>query len=454
MITESMEQYRSQLPEETVLRAQENIDSSLALDCGDLVEDSTSRSSGISASVRRGSFLGFSARSGFDRANVETVLKEALANAGKGTSSGCIPPLSPICSVNRMAEDDVTRAEKLAFLHALDSYILAHGPNVTARFLSLSTFSTEKKLIESSGVNSDSYFIRYSMIVSLTGEASDGDSVSVDALISDSGSLRAVLNGQAPIYARLDRLIDALDRKRSGVFVTGGEKTCILAPDPACMLVHEAIGHTVEADLVMGGSIAGRYLGKPVASELITLGDFAHDRSELRVPQPIYVDDEGSAARDAMIIENGILTGYMHDRDSAAACGVAPTGNARAFTFADDPLIRMRNTAILPGNSSLEEMIAATDDGLYLVQAGMGQADTTGEFMIAIIEGYEIKNGKLGNAIRDTVCSGYAFPVMSSVDMVGDSVGWDIGGLCGKGQPMVTAAGSPALRCRLKIGGN
>jgi len=81
-------------------------------------------------------------------------------------------------------------------------------------------------------------------------------------------------------------------------------KFCILGYDPAIMLVHEAIGHTVEADLVMGGSIAGRYLGKSVASELITLGDFAHDMNGLPVPQPIYVDDEGTPARDAMIIEN------------------------------------------------------------------------------------------------------------------------------------------------------
>ena len=454
MIFDSMEQFRSLLPEESVLRAQENSTTSLALDCGAVVSDDSGLSGGISASVRRGGFLGFSARSGFRASNVEAVLQEALENAGKGCSDRAVPPLPSIRNVNRMEQDDTTRAEKLAFLHALDAYILAHGPKVQARYISLDTFATEKKLICDNGTASESYFIRYTVYVSLTGEAADGDSVSVDMLDNGSGSLRSYLRGEAAVFRKLDRLIDALDRKRHGVFVTPGEKTCILGFDPAIMLVHEAIGHTVEADLVMGGSIAGRYLGKPVASELITLGDFAHDMNGLPVPQPIYVDDEGTPARDAMIIENGILTGYMHDRDSAAACGVTPTGNGRAFSYSDDPLIRMRNTAILPGSSTFEEMISATDDGLYLVQAGMGQADTTGEFMIMIVEGYEIKNGKLGNAIRDTVCSGYAFPVMSSVDMVGDTVGWDIGGMCGKGQPMVTGGGSPLLRCRLKIGGN
>ena len=155
MIFESMEQFRSLLPEESVLRAQENSTSSLALDCGELVSDDSGISGGISASVRRGGFLGFSARSGFRACSVDAVLREALANAGKGSSDRIVPPLPAIQNVNRMEQDDTTRAEKLAFLHALDAYILAHGPKVQARYISLDTFATEKKLICDNGTASD-----------------------------------------------------------------------------------------------------------------------------------------------------------------------------------------------------------------------------------------------------------------------------------------------------------
>lgn len=311
----------------------------------------------------------------------------------------------------------------------------------------------EKRLVASNGIIAHSHFVRWCMMIALTGEAKNGDYVSVEGCLQYADRPDEMFSSHVALHACLDRLCDALRKKQESVFATPGRKICILGEDPAAIMVHEAVGHTAESDLVMGGSIAGRYLGKQVASPLITIGDFANSMNGQRVPQPIYFDDEGTVARDAMIIENGVLTGFMHDRDSAAEYGVIPTGNSRGFTFADAPLVRMRNTAILPGKSRLQDMIAAVEDGYYFVRAGMGQADTTGEFMFLIVEGYEIKNGKLGRAIRDTICSGRAFETLQSVDMVGDTVLWDFAGLCAKGQPMITAAGSPPIKCTLDIGG-
>jgi len=213
------------------------------------------------------------------------------------------------------------------------------------------------------------------------------------------------------------------------------------------------VGHTVEADLVVGGSVAGPMLGKQVASEHVNLTDFANTAFGQTTPQPIYVDDEGTPAVDAEIIKNGILVGYMNSRETAQRFGVKPCGNARAWLFSDEPLIRMRNTLILPGKDKLEDIISSVDDGYYLLDYNNGQADTTGEFMFGVCSGYEIKNGKLGRPILDTTITGLAFEMLKTVDMVSDSVQWTSSGTCGKKQPMPVGMGGPALRCKVMIGG-
>jgi len=167
----------------------------------------------------------------------------------------------------------------------------------------------------------------------------------------------------------------------------------------------------------------------------------------------IYIDDEGTKAEDVTIIENGILKGYMHNKESANMFNVAPTGNARAYEFSDEPIIRMRNTCILPGKDKLENMIASVEDGYYLMNPRNGQADATSEFMFGVTMGYEIKNGKLGKAIKDTTISGVAFDMLKTVTMVSDDLLWLNGGMCGKKQPITVGMGGPAIKCKVNIGG-
>jgi len=219
------------------------------------------------------------------------------------------------------------------------------------------------------------------------------------------------------------------------------------------ILAHEAIGHTTEADLVLGGSVAGDNLNKQIASPLVTMVDFAHTAEGKTCPVPVYTDDEGTPAVDATIIERGILKSFMHNKETAAHFGHKPTGNARAYRFSDEPLIRMRNTAVLPGDSKIDDMISSIDKGYYLVTPGNGQADTTSEFMFAVTEGYEIKNGKLGRAIKDTTISGIAFDLLKTVTMVSDDMRWDCSGMCGKKQPIPVGMGGPAIKCQVNIGG-
>lgn len=113
----------------------------------------------------------------------------------------------------------------------------------------------------------------------------------------------------------------------------------------------------------------------------------------------------------------------------------------------------MRNTAILPGKSSLDEMIASIDDGYYLMNSGNGQADSTSEFTFGVTMGYEIKNGKLGKAIRDTTVSGVAFDMLKTVSMISKDMSWSCAGMCGKKQPIPVGMGGPAIKCKINIGG-
>jgi TldD protein len=131
----------------------------------------------------------------------------------------------------------------------------------------------------------------------------------------------------------------------------------------------------------------------------------------------------------------------------------APTGNARGYRFSDEPLIRMRNTAILPGDSKLDDMIESVEDGYYLMQSSNGEADSTSEFMFGVVMGYEIKNGKLGRALKDTTISGVAFDMLKTVTALSDDMAWTSAGMCGKKQPIPVGMGGPAVKCRINIGG-
>jgi TldD protein len=234
----------------------------------------------------------------------------------------------------------------------------------------------------------------------------------------------------------------------------GGRATVILAPSIVGLLVHEAIGHTVEADFVQAGSVAAGRIGKRVASDLVTLCDSGSSQFYDGAGGTIPVDDEGVVAQNTTIIRNGILESYLHNRESAAKYGVAPTGSARAWEYSDQPLIRMRNTYLVPGVASLEEIIAGTKDGYLLDGPRNGQADATGEFMFGVQEARRIRDGKLCELVRGVTLSGIAFDVMQTVDAISNEFKWDLGsGYCGKGQPAKVDAGGPYIRCQAVLGG-
>ena len=313
--------------------------------------------------------------------------------------------------------------------------------------------SMEKALLCSDGACGHNRAPRSYVYVMLTDTAKDGTPVDLFEPFGGAGDFSDRFSDPAALFAKIDALYERLQKKKEGVRARAGVHTCVLSGELTGMLAHEAVGHTVEADLVLGGSVAASCLNKQVASPLVNLSDFAYEAFGKEAPLPVYLDDEGTVAKDVRLIENGVLTGYMNSRESAQHFGMEPCGNARAFAFSDEPLIRMRNTAVHPGHDTLADMIASVEDGYYLVSSNNGQADTTGEFMFGVTEGYEIKHGKLGRALLDTTLSGIAFEMLKTVDMLGDTMHWVSAGMCGKKQPMPVSMGGPDLRCRVMIGG-
>jgi TldD protein len=237
-------------------------------------------------------------------------------------------------------------------------------------------------------------------------------------------------------------------------YPTGEKTTIILDPGMVGLLCHEAVGHTVEADFVLSGSVVHDKLGQKVASDLVTLVDSGRSDILENAAGTIGVDDEGVEAGRVAVIENGILKSFLHNRESAFEFGVPSTGNARAFTYGDEPLIRMRNTYIEPRADRLEEMVKETKHGYLVKGARNGQADANGEFMFGAQEAWLIENGEVKELMRGASISGNAFEVLQSIDMVGNKFEYDIGtGYCGKYQPAKVDGGGPHIRCTAIIGG-
>ncbi|MRD48818.1 TldD/PmbA family protein [Caenimonas koreensis] len=310
-----------------------------------------------------------------------------------------------------------------------------------------------KRVTTSNGGDLVSSIQRALCYVMFTAEGADGAPVELMEVFSCKGSLADLDLSFETIGPVLDALHGHVIAKCNAVAARGGAHTVVLAPELAGMLAHEAMGHPCEADLVLGGAVTGDLVGKRVASDLVTMIDVANTFRGEETMIPVYADDEGTPARDAMLIKDGILTEFMNSRETAARMGLAPTGSARAYSPSDEPLIRMRNTVIVPGTSHFDDMVAGVEDGYVLMKTANGQADSTTEFMFGITLAYEIKDGKVGRAIKDTTLSGSAIKVLQSADAVSNDLSWNCSGYCGKKQPMVVSMGGPALRVRAHLGG-
>ena len=226
-----------------------------------------------------------------------------------------------------------------------------------------------------------------------------------------------------------------------------GEMTVVLGPGWPGILLHEAIGHGLEGDFNRKGTSAfsGR-IGERVADEQCTVVD---DGTLVDRRGSLAIDDEGVAAQNTLLIENGILRGYLQDKQNAQLMGVASTGNGRRQSYSHRPMPRMTNTYMLAGKFDPAEIIQSVDNGLYAVSFGGGQVDiTNGKFVFSASEAYLIENGKITSPVKGATLVGDGPQVLTRVSMVGDDLTLDNGvGTCGKnGQSVPVGVGQPTLR--------
>ena len=233
----------------------------------------------------------------------------------------------------------------------------------------------------------------------------------------------------------------------------GGRMMVVLSSEAGGTMIHEAVGHGLEADLAQEGlSVYTNRLGEEVASPLITViddGSLPHKRGSS------HFDDEGTPTQRTVLIDKGVLKSYMHDRLSAMKAGRQSTGNGRRESYRHRPIPRMTNTMIAPGSTEPSSIISSVERGLLVKKMGGGQVNTVnGDFVFEVTEGYLIDKGKVGEPVRGATLTGSGPEVIKIIDMVGSDLGFAIG-TCGKdGQGVPVSDAQPTLRIpEIVVGG-
>ncbi len=240
----------------------------------------------------------------------------------------------------------------------------------------------------------------------------------------------------------------ALDRaltQLNAPFAPSGTMPVVLSSEAGGTMIHEAIGHGLEADIAGNGlSVYSDKIGERIASKLITV----IDDSSLAGRRGFYrFDDEGTCSDRNVLVENGVLKRYMSDRLSLIKYGYGLTGNGRRQSYEHPPIVRMSNTMIAKGESNPEDIIKSVSDGIFVRKMGGGQVNTvTGDFVFDVMEGYTIKGGVIGEAVSGATLMGNGPEVLKNIDMVGSDLGFGIG-TCGKdGQGVPVSDAQPTLR--------
>lgn len=234
-----------------------------------------------------------------------------------------------------------------------------------------------------------------------------------------------------------------------------GEMTVVMGPGWPGILLHEAIGHGLEGDFNRKKTSAfSGLMGERIAAPGVTVVD---DGTITDRRGSLTIDDEGTPTQHTVLIEDGILTGYMHDRQNARLMNMAPTGNGRRQSYAHAPMPRMTNTYMMAGDKDPQEILASVEKGIYAVNFGGGAVDiTNGKFVFSCTEAYMIENGKLGAPVKGATLIGNGPEALKYVSMIGNDMELDPGiGTCGKdGQGVPVGVGQPTLRLDgLTVGG-
>jgi len=344
-----------------------------------------------------------------------------------------------VVATPRKSPQDVSMEEKIDNALAMDKTIFGYDSRIRSCTISYLDVTGTNYFVNSDGacIEQDKLYV-WSRILASAREASIYASAR-EEIGSTSGY--EVFDTETPekvgtMVAK--RVVEQLKAKTP----KGGSFPAVIGPNVVGVFMHEAMGHLAEADLTLSGSVLYDKLGKQIASDAVTVYD---DGTVEGAFGSFKYDDEGVRTQKTALIENGTLTGLMHNRETACKLNMDPTGNARAEDFRFEPIIRMRNTYLAAGDNTFEELIEGIDFGYYLKSFRGGQANLDGTFQVGIQEAYEIVKGQLGDAVRSASISGNTLETLRKVDGVGrDFELWS--GRCGKGQIAFICDGGPHIR--------
>ncbi len=435
-------------------------DESWALEDGIVKEGSHSIDQGVGVRAIAGERTGFAYSDEVSMPALEEAARAARAIARHG---GTVPggpgvrashvitghrlylPIDPIVTV--------ADANKVSFLGELDREARRLDPRVRQVMASLSAIHEVILVVNSNGT--------------LAADVRPLVRVNVSVILEDGGRREQGYVGMGGRYTVAELLanpavrdlprqaVHAASVNLAAVPTPAGTMTVVLAGGWPGVMLHEAVGHPLEGDFNRKGTSAfsGR-MGETVASPLCTVVD---DGTLARRRGSLNVDDEGTPTRCTTLIENGVLKGYMQDRLNARLMGMAPTGNGRRESFAHATLPRMTNTYMLAGPHDPEEIIRSVKKGLYAVNFGGGQVDTTsGKFVFSTSEAYLIEDGRVTQPVKGASLIGSGPEVLQRVSMLGNDLKLDAGvGNCGKeGQTIPVGVGQPTMKVEgLTVGG-
>ena len=256
-------------------------------------------------------------------------------------------------------------------------------------------------------------------------------------------------------YQAVDEALRQARVNLSSVPMEAGTMDVVLGPGWPAVLLHEAIGHGLEADHIRKkSSVYSDFLGKSIASDIVSVVD---DGTIADARGSLSVDDEGTPTQKTLLIDKGRLVNFMYDRQNAALMGVSSTGNGRRQDYASLPLPRMLNTYMLAGKQSPQHILNSVEKGIYAVHFGGGQVNTTtGQFVFDCTEAYEIVKGKVGRPLKNATITGIGAEALKGIVAVGNDLSLDPGvGSCGKaGQVVPVGVGQPTLCIKgLVVGG-
>ncbi|TME86214.1 MAG: TldD/PmbA family protein [Chloroflexi bacterium] len=382
-----------------------------------------------------------------------TDVDDVMAIAGRAARS--VADGSGLHEAARLVPDELPRPHsvaidprtvpverKVALLRLANDVARAHDPRVSQATVSYAESVQEILVANSEGVHRTDTRVRVNFAVQV---------VAKDGVVLESGfeAVRGTLGFE---LLTEDAVRDAAESAaRRAVLNVGaqpapaGTYTVVLSSEAGGTLIHESVGHGLEADLNLKGlSVYSGRIGEKVASELITVVDDGRDPGRRGTAA---MDDEATPTQRTVLIAKGILKTYLSDRKHAEKLGIPRSGNARRENFRHLPICRMSNTMIASGDSDPAAIVRSVKDGIFVKKMGGGQVDVvSGNFAFEVTECYRIRDGKLAEPLRGATLVGQGPKLMSEIDMVG----WDLGystGTCGKdGQGAPVADAQPTLR--------